>query len=138
MSAEKRYGQVIKRLRAAGLRPTKQRIALASMMFTGEDRHFSAEQLHGEAVAGGIAVSLATVYNSLHQFTNAGLLREITVDSGRSYFDTNTSDHHHFYFEGSRRLADIAADDVVLSQIPEPPAGAKISRIDVIVRVSEE
>lgn len=138
MSTEKRYAHVIRQLREAGLRPTRQRIALANMMFTGEDRHMSAEEVHSDAVAAGIDVSLATVYNSLHQFTNAGLLREITVDAGRSYFDTNTSDHYHFYFEGSRQLADIAAEDVVLTQIPEPPQGTQIARIDVIVRVSDD
>ena len=137
MSTEKRYASVIKRLRDAGLRPTKQRIALASLMFTGMDRHLSAEELHAEARAAGIGVSLATVYNSLHQFTQAGLLREITIHAGRTYFDTNTSNHHHFYHEADGRLEDIAADDVILSQIPEPPAGSKIARIDVIVRISD-
>ena len=99
MTNQKRYAPIIGKLRAAGLRPTRQRIALAELMFGDEDRHISAEMLHTEATEARVSVSLATVYNTLHQFTRAGLLREIAVESGRSYFDTNMSDHHHFYFE---------------------------------------
>ncbi|HIM76747.1 MAG TPA: transcriptional repressor, partial [Rhodospirillales bacterium] len=106
------YKQVLDRLRGAGLRPTRQRLALAKMLLEGPDRHVTAEILHAEAQAASIRVSLATVYNTLHQFTAAGLLREIVVDSQRSYFDTNTSDHHHFFFEGSNRLDDIPGDQV--------------------------
>src|SRR3989344_5255926 len=93
------YTQVLDRLRTAGLRPTRQRLALAKLLFEGGDRHVTAEMLHAEAQTAAIRVSLATVYNTLHQFTAAGLLREIVVDSQRSYFDTNMTDHHHFYFE---------------------------------------
>lgn len=129
------YSQALDRLRAAGLRPTRQRLALARLLFDGCDRHISAEQLHTEASASNIKVSLATVYNTLHQFTDAGLLREIVVDAGRSYFDTNTSDHHHFFYEKSGRLCDIPAEMVGLTRLPEAPEGLRISRVEVIVRV---
>jgi len=129
------YSHALERLRAAGLRPTRQRLALARLLFDGGDRHISAEQLHSEALSNNIRVSLATVYNTLHQFTAAGLLREIVVDAGRSYFDTNTSDHHHFFFEKSGQLCDIPADLVALSKVPQAPKGFRISRVDVIVRV---
>src|ERR1700722_15326672 len=91
--------KLLERLRAVGLRPTRQRIALARLLFDGGDRHITAEQLHGEALGAVIRVSLATVYNTLHQFTDAGLLREVVVEPGRSYFDSNTTDHHHFFCE---------------------------------------
>src|SRR5579871_2144950 len=98
---------VLERLRGAGLRPTRQRLALARLLYDGRDRHVAAEELHAEALAAKVRVSLATVYNTLHQFTEAGLLREIVVAGGRSYFDTNISEHHHFFFEDSGRLEDI-------------------------------
>ncbi len=135
--AEKRFTLIIAKLRDAGLRPTRQRIALAELMFTDGDRHVSAEMLHNEAAQARVSVSLATVYNTLHQFTQAGLLREIAVDAGRSYFDTNTSDHHHFYFESDGHLEDIPSEDVIVSSLPVPPKGARISRVDVVVRISE-
>ena len=136
--AEKRLTSIIAKLRDAGLRPTRQRIALAKLMFMSGDRHVSAEMLHNEAVQARVSVSLATVYNTLHQFTQAGLLREIAVDAGRSYFDTNMSDHHHFYFECDGHLEDISSEDVVVSSLPLPPKGARISRVDVVVRVRED
>ncbi len=132
------YTQVLDRLRAAGLRPTRQRLALAKLLFEGEDRHVTAEILHAEAQASSIRVSLATVYNTLHQFTNAGLLREIVVDSQRSYFDTNVADHHHFFFEGSNRLEDIPGEDVVVTRLPEPPAGHTVKRVDIVVRLQDQ
>jgi len=131
------YSQFLDQLRAAGLRPTRQRLALAKILFEGEDRHVTAETLHGEAQAANIRVSLATVYNTLHQFTEAGLLREIVVDAARSYFDTNTSNHHHFYFETSGRLQDIAGEAVAIAGLPVAPAGTKIRSVDVVVRVEE-
>lgn len=131
------YSHVIEKLRAAGLRPTRQRIALAKLLFEGGDRHVTAESLHAEAQEASIRVSLATVYNTLHQFTSAELLREIVVDSQRCYFDTNTTDHHHFFFEGSNRLEDIPGDDVVLSKLPAPPHGKTVKRVDVVVRLEE-
>jgi Fur family iron response transcriptional regulator len=105
------------------------------LLFDGNDRHVTAEQLHGEATAGSIPVSLATVYNVLHQFTAAGLMREVVVEPGRSYFDTNIDDHHHFFCEASGALQDISGRDVTVSGIPVPPAGTEISCVEVIVRV---
>jgi Fur family iron response transcriptional regulator len=123
------------RLRQAGLRPTRQRLALARLLLDRGDRHVTAEQLHGEALAAEMRVSLATVYNTLHQFTTAGLLREVVVAPGRSYFDTNVDDHHHFFYEGTGRLEDIPGHQVVLSGLPQPPQGTEIRRVDVIIRV---
>jgi Fur family iron response transcriptional regulator len=131
------YSQVIDRLKQAGLRPTRQRMALAKLLFDAGDHHFSAEQLHGEASGAGIRVSLATVYNTLHQFTKARMLREIIVSSGRSYFDTNTSDHHHFFFEDSHLLQDIDAKDVAITKLPELPKDTSLERVDVVIRVSD-
>jgi Fur family transcriptional regulator, iron response regulator len=128
----------VERLRAAGLRPTRQRVALARLLLEKGDRHVTAEQLHGEASSAAIRVSLATVYNTLHQFTEAGLLREVVVEPGRSYFDTNTSDHHHFFCEATAKLQDIPGQDVMVSGYPLPPAGTRISRVDVIIRVRPE
>lgn len=128
-------GNLMDRLRGAGLRPTRQRVALARLLFEDGDRHITAEQLHTMALSSDIRVSLATVYNALHQFTEAGLLREIVVDSGRSYFDTNCSDHHHFFYERSGRLEDIPGDQVRLTAVPAAPAGTTIKRVDVVVRI---
>ncbi len=136
--AERPYKKVLDRLRSAGLRPTRQRMALAKMLFEGRDKHVTAESLHAEAQAASIRVSLATVYNTLHQFTTAGLLREIVVDSQRSYFDTNITDHHHFFFEESNRLDDIPGDEIVVAAMPSPPAGTKVKRVDIVVRIEEE
>ncbi len=130
------YSQVLDRLRAAGLRPTRQRLALSRLLFDGEDRHVTAEILHVEALKAKIRVSLATVYNTLHQFTTAGLLREIVIDSQRSYFDTNVADHHHFYHESAGLLEDIPGDAIELTRIPAPPHGTAVSRIDVVVRLA--
>jgi len=128
----------LERLRAVGLRPTRQRLALARLLLESGDRHITAEQLHGEAASADIRVSLATVYNTLHQFTEAGLLREVVVEPGRSYFDTNTTDHHHFFCEANGRLQDIPGEDVVVSGFPLPPLGTEICRVDVIIRVRPE
>jgi Fur family transcriptional regulator, iron response regulator len=126
---------LLERLRAAGLRPTRQRLALARLLFDGCERHVTAEQLHGEALADKIPVSLATVYNTLHQFTAAGLLREVVVEPGRSYFDTNIDDHHHFFFEDTGRLLDIDGSSVAVGDLPTPPDGTAIRRVDVIIRL---
>jgi Fur family iron response transcriptional regulator len=131
------YTEVLERLRGVGLRPTRQRLALAKLLFEGGNRHVTAEILHGEAQAAEIRVSLATVYNTLHQFTAVSLLREIVVDSQRSYFDTNIADHHHFFHEGSGRLEDIPGDQIEVSSMPSPPAGTSVKRVDVIVRISD-
>lgn len=124
------------RLRAAGLRPTRQRLALAQLLWGRGDRHVTAEQLHGQAAA--VRVSLATVYNTLHQFTEAGLLQEVVVEPGRSYFDTNLADHHHFFCEETGMLQDIPACQLTVSGIPLPPAGTEIRRVDVIVRIRSD
>lgn len=133
------YTASINRLRGVGLRPTRQRIALANLLFeNGCDRHVTAEGLHEEALRSGARVSLATVYNTLHQFTSSGLLREIVVDSGKSYFDTNTTDHHHFFDEGSGALTDIMAEDVSLASLPAAPKGTRVSRVDVVIRIEKK
>nr|TFG53990.1 MAG: transcriptional repressor [Hyphomicrobiales bacterium] len=126
----------IAKLRAAGLRPTRQRLGLAAILFGPKDRHISAEDLHEEASAAGIRVSLATVYNTLHQFTELGLLREISVDGARTYFDTNLGDHHHFYCEEDNALIDIEGASISVAGLPQPPEGTKQKRVDVIVRIS--
>ena len=126
---------VLERLRTAGLRPTRQRLALAKLLFARGHRHVSAEQLFTEAKGHRVDVSLATVYNALHDFTAKGLLREISIDSSSSYFDTNTGNHHHFYFERSGHLEDIEDAHVQIAALPEAPGGAEISRVDVIIRV---
>ena len=126
------------KVRAAGLRPTRQRVALAGLLFREHDRHVTAETLHEEAAKAGVRVSLATVYNTLHQFTTAGLLREVVVEPGRSYFDTNTLDHHHFFCEGTGRLHDIPGELLMVGALPHPPSGTEIHRVDVIIRVRPE
>ena len=123
------------RLRAAGLRPTRQRVALARLLFEGGHRHVTAESLHVEVKAAQMPVSLATVYNALNQFRDAGLLREVVVAPGRSYFDTNTGHHHHFYVEPDGALHDFPSDKVTIAGLPAPPKGTRFSRVDVIVRV---
>lgn len=123
-------------LAAAGLRPTRQRLALAELLVgDGLDRHVTAEGLFASASAAGVSVSLATVYNTLRCFTDAGLMAEITVDGTRSYFDTRTDEHAHFFWEDSGVLTDAPGDAVAFARVPEPPEGAEISRIDVVVRV---
>jgi Fur family iron response transcriptional regulator len=138
MSGSHAIANALELLRGARLRPTRQRLALARLLFDKGDRHVTAEQLHGEAVAASVPVSLATVYNTLHQFIAAGLLREVVVNPGRSYFDTNISDHHHFLLEESGRLVDIPGDRIDVSNVPAPPAGTAIRRVDVIIRVERE
>ena len=129
---------ILERLRCAGLRPTRQRVALARLLFDGGDRHVTAEQLHGEALTAAIRVALATVYNTLHQFTAAGLMREVVVEPGRSYFDTNIDDHHHFFCESTGHLQDIPGELVRVGELPRPPKGAAIQRVDVIIRIRQE
>jgi Fur family iron response transcriptional regulator len=122
-------------LREVGLRPTRQRIALGWLLFAKGDRHLTAEMLYEEASRAKIAVSLATIYNTLHQFTSAGLLREVTVNGSKTYFDTNVSDHHHFFIENEHNLVDIPNADSIVGELPAVPEGYEISRVDVVVRL---
>ncbi|MFC4271865.1 transcriptional repressor [Sneathiella chungangensis] len=130
------FVELEKKLRDAELRPTKQRLALAQLLYSQGNRHITAERLHSEAMEAGVAISLATIYNNLHQFTTAGLLREVVVDSSRSYFDTNVAPHHHFFHEEQGTLEDIAKSDLTVANIPPLPEGTEISSVDVIVRVN--
>ncbi len=132
-----KFGDIVELVRGAGLRPTRQRLALARQLFVGADRHVTAEQLHSESLNQGNNVSLATVYNTLHQFTAAGLLRELVIDAGRFYFDTNVSAHHHLYFEDSGKLCDFSGDNITIGDLPVLPKGTEISRIDIIIRVKK-
>ena len=127
--------KAIQRLRGVGLRPTRQRVELASVLFKGQDRHVTAEGLYEEACALGLRISLATVYNTLHQFTHAGLLRQVVVDASRGYFDTNTGDHQHFFLEEEGALIDIPGDEITVAGVPTPPPGLAVDRVDVVVRV---
>jgi len=122
-------------LRTAGLRPTRQRVALGWLLFGKGNRHVTAEILHEEATRARVPVSLATVYNTLHQFTEAGFLREVAVEGARAYFDTNTGNHYHFYVEGEGRLIDVENWDVLPAQLPTPPEGMEIVGIDVVMRL---
>jgi len=133
--AAKAENAAISRLRTAGLRPTRQRVALAGLLFRHGNRHVSAESLHDEAAQAGFEVSLATVYNTLHQFTEAGLLQQVVVDAGRSYFDTNIGEHQHFYYADEGELIDILGAAIAIAGVPTPPKGTAIERVDVIVRI---
>src|ERR1700686_4823410 len=117
-------------LRQVGLRPTRQRMALGWLLFGKGDRHLTAEMLYEEAHRAKIAVSLATVYNTLHQFTDAGLLREVTVNGSKTYFDTNVSDHHHFFIESEHKLVDIPGAPSIVGELPQVPEGYEIARVD--------
>lgn len=123
------------KLRRSGLRPTRQRIALAALLFAKGDRHLTVEELHEEAVAAHVPVSLATVYNTLHQFTEAGLIRVLAVESAKTYFDTNVSDHHHFFVEGRNEVLDIPVSNIEIGNLPAPPEGMVISHVDVVIRL---
>src|SRR5512142_1176710 len=125
-------------LRKVGLRPTRQRMALGWILFGKGDRHLTAEMLFEEAMKAKVPVSLATIYNTLHQFTQVGLLRQVAVEGSRSYFDTNISAHHHFFVEGRDELVDIPSTDVVVGKTPAPPEGYEIARVDVVVRLRKK
>ncbi|HEY9568979.1 MAG TPA: Fur family transcriptional regulator [Thalassobaculum sp.] len=129
------YAAALDRLRRSGLRPTRQRLALTRLLFDAGDRHVTAEQLHSEAEAAGVSVSLATVYNTLHHFTDGGLLREVVVEAGRSYFDTNVGRHHHFFDVATGALVDIPGDEITIGKLPPPPDGAEIERVDLVIRI---
>ncbi len=133
--ATRPYSESLERLRAAGLRPTRQRLALARLLYGRGHRHVTAEQLHAEALAATVRISLATVYNSLHQFTEAGMLREVVVDPARRYFDTNVEPHHHFFMATDGVLQDISGKDVSITGLPAVPAGTELQGIDIVVRI---
>jgi Fur family iron response transcriptional regulator len=126
------------RLRSAGLRPTRQRVALGDLLFAKGDRHLTVEELHEEAVTAGVPVSLATVYNTLHQFTEAGLIRVLAVESAKTYFDTNVSDHHHFFVEGENEVLDIPISNLTIAKLPSPPEGMEIAHVDVVIRLRQK
>jgi Fur family iron response transcriptional regulator len=122
-------------LQAAGIRPTRQRMVLATILFDGCPKHMTAEQVYAAVRKNRARVSLATVYNALHQFTAAGLLHEVLVDSSRVYFDTNTDAHHHFFDEKSGELHDIPATAIGIARLPKPLKGRRVARVDVIIRL---
>ncbi len=122
-------------LTRAGLRPTRQRTALATLLVEGGDRHLTAEALFAEALEAGADVSLATVYNTLNAFTNAGLLREVNIEAGRVYYDTRVDDHSHFYFEDDCTITDAPGGSVRIAELPDVPEGYDIASVDVVVRL---
>jgi Fur family transcriptional regulator, iron response regulator len=127
--------EVVAMLRSADLRPTRQRVALARLLFANGDCHVTAEMLHADAETSGEKVSLATVYNTLHQFRRAGLLRELAIEGGKTYFDTNTSNHSHFFVEDEGTVVDIPDHSISVAGLPSPPEGTVISHVDVVVRL---
>lgn len=122
-------------LRQVGLRPTRQRLNLAHLLFRGGHRHVTAEMLCAEAYSAGLRVSVGTMYNTLREFARAGLLRQIAVDPTRMYYDTNTASHHHFYCEDDKSLSDISASAITVPNMPNLPEGVGISQVDIVVRV---
>ena len=123
-------------LARAAIRPTRQRVLLAGLLVgDGKDRHVTAESLFSAVQKTGESVSLATVYNTLRAFCDAGLMQEITVDGARSYFDTRLDDHPHFYWEDEGRLSDAPTGDHEIAQLPQAPSGTEIARVDVIIRL---
>jgi Fur family iron response transcriptional regulator len=122
-------------LRGAGLRPTRQRMALAQLLFSRGNRHFTAEMVYNEAVQSNLQVSLATVYNTLNHFAKMGLLREIGVDGSTTYFDTKTGDHHHFFIEGAGEIRDIPLTQIRIGKMSSIPEGYEISRVDLMIRL---
>ena len=123
-------------LNNGGLRPTRQRLALAALLVgDGQDRHFTAESLFEATSETKEKVSLPTVYNTLKAFCDVGLIREITVDGSKSYFDTRIDDHPHFFWEDSGSLSDAPAEDLKIAQLPDAPEGAEIAKVDVVIRL---
>ncbi len=126
----------IKWLSGVGLRPTRQRVTLARLLVgDGQHRHVTAESLFADVQTRGESVSLATVYNTLRAFCDAGLMQEVTVDGSKSYFDTNTHDHPHFYWEDENRLSDAPAGELEIARLPKAPDGAEITAVDVVIRL---
>ena len=129
---------IVTRLQSAGLRATPKRIAIGALLFDGMDRHVTADDVAALARKGGVCVSLATVYNTLNQFVAAGLMKRITLDTDRTYFDTNVSDHHHLFFEQNGVLHDIPGDSIRVEGLPPIPSGSKVRSVEVIVRMADE
>jgi Fur family iron response transcriptional regulator len=126
------------KLRRVGLRPTRQRVSLGWLLFGKGDRHITAEMLFDEASRARVPVSLATVYNTLHQFTEAGLLRQLAVDGSKAYFDTNPTEHHHFFVEDEGTLMDMPSDGITVGDLPAPPPGMEVAGVEVIVRLRKK
>ena len=138
MMKRRPYAAALECLRAAGLRSTRQRLALTRLLFVDTDRHVTAEALHKEARANNVRVSLATVYNTLNQFTEAGLLREVSASSGASFFDTNTTPHHHVLDEDTGMLTDLKPGRLKIAGVPSPPQGSEVTSVDVVVRMRKK
>ena len=134
MNSKKPRGNIVEYLRTAGIRPTRQRIALAQLLFHGAYRHVTADGLYKEALRANIRVSIATIQNTLHQFMAANLLHEIVVDSARTYFDTNVGHHHHFFYSDLDELEDIQNGKIELVKLPELPSGTKVDSVDVLIK----
>src|SRR3954449_10272347 len=135
MMLDRPFARAMRQLKACGLRPTRQRLALAKLLLDDGPRHVTAEELFQEARTAGIPVSLATVYNTLHQFVGAGLLIEIVVGAGQSYFDSNPTSHYHYFDRSTGEIIDVPEGAIRFTALPEPPPGKVIDRIDVVVRI---
>lgn len=135
MLTNRPFALALRQLKASGLRPTRQRVALAKLLLDSSPRHVTAEELFQEARTAGIPVSLATVYNTLHQFTAAGIMTEVVVGSGQSYFDTNPGSHFHYFDKSTGEIVDVPAEAIEFARLPAPPPGKVIDRIDVVVRI---
>ena len=136
MMTDKEHQRGASWLGEAGLRPTRQRVALATLLMgDGQDRHVTAESLHAASQDADETVSLATVYNTLRAFCDAGILQEVMVDGSKSYFDTRTDDHPHFFWEDEQRLTDAPSDQLEIRGLPEAPEGAEIAKVDVVIRL---
>jgi Fur family iron response transcriptional regulator len=138
MNIEKPFENIIEHIINAGIRPTRQRIALAKLLFRGDYRHVTADGLYKEALRENIRISIATIYNTLHQFTAANLLQKIVVDSDRTYFDTNVGHHHHFFYSDLGQLEDIQNGKIELLKLPELPHGTKVDSVDVLIKISKK
>ncbi len=132
---KEQYRDVTQRLLEVGLRPTRQRLLLGHLLLSGDCRHVTAEALHRESKAANANISLATIYNTLHQFTECGLLKEVVVDGGRAYFDSNTAQHHHFYVPETGQLMDVPHEMVQILGLPEAPPGMEVERVDIMIRL---
>jgi Fur family iron response transcriptional regulator len=133
LHAPSRISRLVK---SAGLRPTRQRLAIGFLLFSGEHRHISADELRNDVQQAGVPLSLATVYNTLNQFADVGLVRRIAVGAGRTYFDTDVGDHQHFYIEEENRIIDIPPCSLRLGTLPAPPPGYRIANVDITIRLS--